>query len=87
MSKKKFASPAMYAAKFIGQEAALALNEPSTNKSVDILAWEKDLKRGDLVQLIKAGVTAGGKSQDNRLATIRSLTTHPGMSCSAVSGA
>ena len=78
MSKKKFSSPAMYAAKLIGQEAALALNEPSTNKSVDILAWEKDLKRGDLVQLIKAGVTAGGKSQDNRLATIRSLTTHQG---------
>jgi hypothetical protein len=78
MSKKKFSSPAMYAAKLIGQEAALALNEPSTNKSVDILAWEKDLRRGDLVTLIKAGVTAGGKSQDNRLATIRSLTTHQG---------
>jgi hypothetical protein len=78
MSKKKWSSPAMYAAKLIGQEAALALNEPSTNKSVDVLAWEKDLRRGDLVTLVKAGVTAGGKSQDNRLATIRSLTTHQG---------
>jgi hypothetical protein len=49
-----------------------------TNKSVDFLAWEKDLKKGDIVKLIKAGVTVGGKSQDNRIATIRSLTTHQG---------
>lgn len=78
MSKKKYAAPVMYAAKLIGQEVSLALNEPTTNKSVDILAWEVDLKQGDLVKLIKAGVTVGGKSQDNRLATIRSLTTHQG---------
>lgn len=77
-SKKKTYSPAMYAAKLIGQEVALAINEPMTNKSVDILSWEVDLKKGDLVKLIQAGVTAGGKSQDNRLATIRSLTTYQG---------
>jgi hypothetical protein len=29
MARKKYSSPAMYAAKLIGQEAALALNEPS----------------------------------------------------------
>lgn len=77
-SVKKTYSPAMYAAKLIGQEVALAINEPMTNKSVDILSWEADLKKGDLVKLIQAGVTAGGKSQDNRLATIRSLTTYQG---------
>lgn len=77
-SQKKTYSPAFYAAKLIGQEVALAINEPMTNKSVDILSWEVDLKKGDLVSLIQAGVTAGAKSQDNRLATIRSLTTHQG---------
>jgi hypothetical protein len=77
-SKKEFVSPVFYAAKLIGQEAALAINEPMTNKSVDFLAWEKDLKKGDIVKLIKAGVTVGGKSQDNRIATIRSVTTHQG---------
>lgn len=71
-------SPAMYAAKLIGQEIALAINEPMTNKSVDVLAWEFDLKKGDLVKLIQGGVIAGGKSQDNRLATIRSVTTYQG---------
>jgi hypothetical protein len=77
-TKKKFSAPYMYAAKLIGQEVSLAINEPMTNKSIDTMAWEVDLKKGDLVKLIKAGVTAGGVSQDNRLATIRSLTTHQG---------
>jgi hypothetical protein len=77
-SQKKYGAPYLYAAKLIGQEVSLAINEPMTNKSVDTLAWEKDLKRGDLVKLIKAGVTVGGKSEDNRLVTIRNLTTHQG---------
>lgn len=77
-SVKKTFPPAMYAALLIGQESALAINEPMTNKSAGILAWESNLSKGDLVKLIQAGVTAGGKSQDNRLATIRSLTTHQG---------
>lgn len=78
MANRNYVAPVMYAAKLIGQEVSLALNEPTTNKSVDTLAWEVDLKKGDLIKLIKAGVTVGGKSQDNRLATIRSLTTHQG---------
>jgi hypothetical protein len=77
-TQKKFSAPYMYAAKLIGQEVSLAINEPMTNKSVDTLAWEKELKKSDIVKLIKAGVTIGGKSQDNRLATIRNLTTHQG---------
>jgi hypothetical protein len=77
-SRKEYVSPVFYAAKLIGQEAALAINNPMTNKSVDFLSWEVDLKKGDIVKLIKGGVTVGGKSQDNRLATIRSLTTHQG---------
>jgi len=77
-SKKEMVSPVFYAAKLLGQEAALAINEPMTNKSVNFMAWEKDLKKGDIVKLIKAGVTVGGKSQDNRIATIRSITTHQG---------
>jgi hypothetical protein len=71
-------SPAMYAAKLIGQEVALAVNNPLTNKSVDVLAWEVDLKKSDLVKLIQSGVIAGAKSQDNRLATIRAVTTYQG---------
>jgi hypothetical protein len=78
MAQKEYVSPVFYAAKLLGQEAALAINESMTNKSVDFLAWEKDLKKGDITKLIKAGVTVGGKSQDNRIATIRSLTTHQG---------
>jgi hypothetical protein len=78
MTQKEYVPPVFYAAKLLGQEAALAINEPMTNKSVGFLAWEKDLKKGDITALIKAGVTVGGKSQDNRIATIRSLTTHQG---------
>jgi hypothetical protein len=77
-SSVKLYSPAMYAAKLIGQEVALAVNEPMTNKSVDVLAWEVDLKKSDLVKLIQGGVIAGGKSQDNRFATIRTVTTYQG---------
>jgi hypothetical protein len=77
-TQKKYGAPYLYAAKLIGQEVSLAVNEPMTNKSVDTLAWEKDLKKGDITKLIKVGVTVGGKSQDNRLATIRNLTTHQG---------
>lgn len=77
-SSIKLYPPAMYAAKLIGQEVALAVNEPMTNKSVDVLAWETDLKKGDLVKLIQGGVIAGGKSQDNRFATIRTVTTYQG---------
>lgn len=77
-SKTKTYAPSMYAAKLLGQEAALAINEPWTNKSVDILKWEKTLTNGDLEKLIAAGVTAGARSQDNRLVTIRALTTYQG---------
>lgn len=78
-SSIKLYSPAMYAAKLIGQEVALAVNEPLTNKSVNVLSWEYDLKKSDLVKLIQGGVIAGGKSQDNRFATIRAVTTYQGI--------
>ncbi len=77
-SKLKTYSPAMYAAKLLGMETILAINEPWTNKSVDVLAWEKNLTTSELETLIRAGVTAGGKSQDGRLVTIRALTTYQG---------
>lgn len=77
-SKTKLYSPAMYAAKLVGMESVLAINEPWTNKSVDVLAWEAALTTGQIETLILAGVTVGGKSQDGRLATIRALTTYQG---------
>lgn len=74
----KLFSPAMYAAKLIGQEVAVAVNEPLTNKSINVLAWEYDLKKSELTTLIQGGVIAGGKSQDGRFATIRAMTTYQG---------
>ena len=55
--------------------SALAINNPTTSKTVNILEWEVLYKRSDLKSLIKGGVLAGGKDSDGQYITIRSLTT------------
>ena len=71
-------SPALFACQQIGMVSALALNNPTTSKTMNILQWEKDYTRSELTELIKAGVLTGGKDSDGQLITIRSLTTFQG---------
>jgi len=77
-SKTKTFAPSIYAAKLLGMEAAMAVNEPWTNKAVSVLGWEKNLTMTEVESLISAGVAVGGRSQDNRLVTVRAMTTYQG---------
>lgn len=69
-------APSYYACKQAGHFSALALNNPTTHKGVDILEWETNYLDSDLRTLIRGGVTAGGKDQDGSYITIRSITTY-----------
>ena len=71
-------SPAYYAAKLIGANVALALNEPATFKDVDVLEWEKVLTIPEAEALIKGGVCPGIKHKTGRLLTGRTVTTYQG---------
>lgn len=71
--------PSYYAAKLIGANVALALNEPATFKDVDVLEWEKVLTVPEAEQLIKAGVCPGIKHKTGRLLTGRTVTTYQGI--------
>ncbi len=77
-SKTKTWSPAYYAAKLLGAQAALAIAEPATNKDVDVLNWEASLSRTNLELLIAAGVCAGYKNRAGRFVTARTVTTYQG---------
>jgi len=70
--------PSYYAAKLIGANVALSLNEPATFKDVDVLEWEKVLTIPEAEQLIKAGVCPGIKHKTGRLLTGRTVTTYQG---------
>lgn len=70
--------PVAYAAKLIGMESSVAINEPLTNKTVGVLAWEKKMTKPEIESLIKGGVMAGGISDDGRFVTMRALTTFQG---------
>ncbi len=70
--------PVYYAAKLIGAQVALAINEPHTNKTVDVLGWEKELKNTEIKELIQSGVCVGGKSDSGRFITKRTITTYGG---------
>jgi len=78
LSKKKTWSPAYYAAKVIGMVVSLAIQEPITNKSVDVLEWEKKLTITEAEELIKAGVSCGIASRSGRLVNARGVTTNQG---------
>lgn len=69
-------SAAIFACKLLGMEASVAVNEPLTWKSVDVLAWGKTLSVTDTGKLIQGGVLAGGITDDNRIAVIRAVTTN-----------
>ena len=71
-------SPAMYACKLLGQEIAVAINEPLTNKQVDVLSWGVTLTPSDQGKLIQAGVTCGAKTDDGDFITVRAVTTFQG---------
>lgn len=74
----KDCSAAMYACKMLGMETAVAVNEPVTNKQVQVLGWQKALTKSEIETLISAGVTVGAKSDDGLLVTIRAVTTWQG---------
>jgi hypothetical protein len=74
----KDCSAAMYACKLMGQEIAMAVNEPVTNKQAAVLAWAKVLKKSEIEALIAGGVTVGAKSDDGLMVTIRGVTTYQG---------
>jgi hypothetical protein len=71
-------SPAFLACKQVGMVSALALNNPTTSKTMNVLRWEKDYKRSEKNDLIKGGVLICGKDTDGLFITIRSLTTYQG---------
>jgi hypothetical protein len=71
--------PASYfACKLPGMEVAVAVNEPLTWKTVDVVEFLVKLRTSDMEKLIKGGVLCGGVTDDNRLAVIRAMTTWQG---------
>lgn len=77
-TKTKAWSPAYYAAKMIGMIVSLSVQEPITNKVVDVLAWEKNLTVTEAETLIKAGVSCGITTRSGRVINARGVTTFQG---------
>ncbi|MDR1232148.1 MAG: phage tail sheath subtilisin-like domain-containing protein [Spirochaetaceae bacterium] len=71
--------PASYfACKLLGMECAVAVNEPLTWKTVNVLKFLAKLKTSEMEKLIIGGVLCGAVTDDNRLAVIRAVTTYGG---------
>jgi hypothetical protein len=67
-----------YACMLAGLESALDVNQPLTNKQMNVLAWGVKLTNAQLEMLIQAGVCAGGFDEDENLVNIRAVTTWQG---------
>ena len=78
-NRKNYA-PSYFACKQIGMLSALALNNPTTWKNMNVLEWETDYSDTDQDELIQAGVLIGAKKSTGELITIRSVTTYQGES-------
>jgi len=78
LTQKVTWSPAYYAAKILGANVALALNEPATFKDVDVLEWEDVLTIAESEELIRGGVCPGMKHKNGRLLTGRAVNTYQG---------
>lgn len=75
---KTLYSASYFACKQVGMLSALAINNPTTWKSFNILGWEYELTKSQLNSLIANGVLAGGKKPNGTLITVRSVTTFQG---------
>lgn len=73
-------SGAMLGVMLAGMEAAMAVNEPLTNKSVNILSFNKVRSIPNMESLIKKGVLVCNPNPDSMtsLVVIRALTTYQG---------
>lgn len=78
LSKIKTWSPAYYAAKILGMVVCLSIQEPITNKQVDVLEWEKKLTITEAETLIKGGVSCGILNRSGRKVNARGITTYQG---------
>lgn len=77
-------APSYLACKLAGLEASLAVNEPLTNKDVNVLGFETIRTKSSIEKLIANGILCVNVTQDNRYAVIRALTTYQSddlMSC------
>lgn len=75
---KTLYSASYFACKQVGMLSALAINNPTTWKSFNVLGWEFELTKSQLNSLIANGVLTGGKKPDGTLITVRSLTSFQG---------
>ncbi len=77
-TKTRTWSPAYYAAKILGMVTTLSLQEPVTNKVVDVLAWETNLTIANAETLIKGGVSCGITTRSGKFINARGINTYQG---------